>query len=50
MSGCRYTFGMTRDLILGDPAYSSWSMRVSLLVDRFDLPVRTSFVTLYSRS
>ena len=39
---------MTLDLILGDPTYSSWSMRVGLLADRFDLPVRTTFVTLYS--
>lgn len=32
---------MTYDLILGDYAYSSWSLRGWLLLDRFGLPYRT---------
>ena len=35
---------MKNTLILGDASYSSWSMRAGLLVDRFDLPVRTYFI------
>lgn len=31
---------MTYDLIIGDYAYSSWSMRAWLLFDRFDIPHR----------
>ena len=36
---------MTYDLYLGDRTYSSWSLRGWLLVERFDLPARTHFVT-----
>ena len=35
---------MTYDLILGDRAYSSWSLRIWLLFDKFDLPRKTTFV------
>ncbi|WP_124112039.1 glutathione S-transferase [Palleronia sp. THAF1] len=35
-------------LTLAEPAYSSWSMRIGLLIDRFDLPVRIEWVTFYS--
>jgi len=35
-------------LALGDRAYSSWSMRIGLLVDRFALPVQTRFAPLYT--
>lgn len=35
---------MTYDLILGDYAYSSWSLRGWLLLDRFGLPYRTRLV------
>ncbi len=36
---------MTYDLIIGDYAYSSWSLRGWLLFDRFGLPCRISQVT-----
>ncbi|OSP56065.1 glutathione S-transferase [Pseudoruegeria sp. SK021] len=36
------------DLALGDRSYSSWSMRIGLLVDRFDLPVPCQFARLYT--
>jgi len=39
---------MTLVLELGDRAYSSWSMRVGLLVLRFDLPVQIRFTPLYT--
>lgn len=35
---------MTYDLILGDRAYSSWSLRIWLLFDKFNLPRKTTFV------
>lgn len=35
---------MTYDLILGDYAYSSWSLRGWLLLDRFGLPYRTRLI------
>lgn len=35
---------MSCELILGDRAYSSWSLRAWLIVERFGLPVRTRFV------
>ena len=36
---------MSIDLVLGDPAYSSWSLRAWLLLDRFGLPVRIRWVS-----
>lgn len=39
---------MTYELALGDRSYSSWSMRIGLLVDRFDLPVPCRFARLYT--
>ncbi len=39
---------MSYTLYLGDPAYSSWSMRGWLLFDAFDIPVRTVWVPMYS--
>jgi glutathione S-transferase len=36
------------DLVLGDRGYSSWSMRIGLLVDHFDLPVSITFGRLYT--
>ena len=39
---------MTYDLVIGDRAYSSWSLRGWLLFDAFDLPVRTHLARLYS--
>ncbi|MBJ3761190.1 glutathione S-transferase [Maribius pontilimi] len=39
---------MTHELILGDPAYSSWSLRAWLLVTRFDIPHRLRWVELYA--
>lgn len=39
---------MTLTLALADRAYSSWSMRIGLLVDRFALPVDLRFARLYS--
>ncbi|MFQ6547405.1 glutathione S-transferase [Aestuariibius sp. 2305UL40-4] len=41
---------MTHRLILGDRAYSSWSLRAALLVDRFDLPVETDFISFLGKS
>ena len=38
---------MSYSLALGDRAYSSWSLRAGLLVDRFDLPVTCRFARLY---
>lgn len=38
---------MDYTLALGDRAYSSWSLRAGLLVDRFDLPVACRFARLY---
>lgn len=39
---------MTYEIALGDRSYSSWSMRIGLLVDRFSLPVTCRFGRLYS--
>lgn len=39
---------MTLELSLGDRAYSSWSMRAGLLVDRFALPVTLRITPLYT--
>lgn len=39
---------MTYDLVLGDRAYSSWSLRGWLLFDAFGLPVRTCSARLYT--
>jgi glutathione S-transferase len=39
---------MTYDLVIGDRAYSSWSLRGWLLFDAFGLPVRTHQARLYS--
>ena len=39
---------MTYEIALGDRSYSSWSMRIGLLVDRFALPVSCRFGRLYS--
>ena len=39
---------MTYDLALGDPAYSSWSMRGWLLFERFGIPCNTHFARLFS--
>ena len=36
------------DLVLGDRAYSSWSLRGWLFFDAFGLPVKTHFARLYS--
>ena len=38
---------MTYDLVIGDRAYSSWSLRGWLLFDTFDIPVRTRLARLY---
>ena len=35
-------------LILAEPAYSSWSMRIGLLVEAFDLPLQIDWAILYS--
>lgn len=35
---------MTYDLTLGNPAYSSWSLRAWLLFDAFDLPMQLKWV------
>lgn len=37
---------MTLELILGDRAYSSWSLRIWLLIDRFDLNPRIRHISL----
>ncbi|MFZ1469754.1 MAG: glutathione S-transferase [Paracoccaceae bacterium] len=39
---------MTYDLVIGDRAYSSWSLRGWLLFDAFDLPVKTHRAQLYT--
>lgn len=39
---------MTYSLALADRSYSSWSLRIGLLVARFDLPVPCSYARLYS--
>jgi glutathione S-transferase len=36
------------DLVLGDRAYSSWSLRGWLLFDAFGIPVKTRFARLYT--
>ncbi|MFQ6551531.1 glutathione S-transferase [Aestuariibius insulae] len=40
---------MTYHLILGDRAYSSWSLRAWLLVDRWDIDADISYVSFLSR-
>ena len=37
------------DLVLGDRAYSSWSLRGWLLFDAFGIPVKTHFARLYTQ-
>ena len=39
---------MTYDLVIGDRAYSSWSLRGWLLFDAFGLPVSTRLARLYT--
>lgn len=39
---------MTYDLVIGDRAYSSWSLRGWLLFDAFGLPVRSHLARLYT--
>ncbi len=39
---------MTYTLIIGDRAYSSWSLRGWLLFDAFEIPVKTRLARLYS--
>ncbi len=39
---------MTYDLVIGDRAYSSWSLRGWLLFDAFGIPVKTHSVRLYT--
>ena len=39
---------MTYDLVIGDRAYSSWSLRGWLLFDAFSIPVRTHLARLYT--
>ncbi len=39
---------MTYDLVIGDRAYSSWSLRGWLLFDAFDIPVKTRSARLYT--
>ena len=39
---------MTYDLVIGDRAYSSWSLRGWLLFDAFGIPVRTHLARLYT--
>jgi glutathione S-transferase len=39
---------MTYDLVIGDRAYSSWSLRGWLLFDAFDIPVKPRLVRLYT--
>lgn len=39
---------MTYDLVIGDRAYSSWSLRGWLLFDAFDIPVKLHTARLYS--
>ena len=37
---------MTYDLVIGDRAYSSWSLRGWLLFDAFGIPVKTHLARL----
>ena len=39
---------MTYDLVIGDRAYSSWSLRGWLLFDAFGLPVKLHIARLYT--
>jgi glutathione S-transferase len=39
---------MTYDLVIGDRAYSSWSLRGWLLFDAFGIPVKTHSARLYT--
>ncbi|KAF0175470.1 MAG: glutathione S-transferase [Rhodobacteraceae bacterium] len=39
---------MTYDLVIGDRAYSSWSLRGWLLFDAFDIPVKLHVARLYT--
>lgn len=39
---------MTYDLYIGDRTFSSWSLRGWLMFEKFDLPVRTHMLGLYS--
>ena len=39
---------MTYDLVIGDRAYSSWSLRGWLLFDAFGIPVKTHIARLYT--
>lgn len=39
---------MTYDLFLGDRTFSSWSLRGWLMFEKFNIPVRTHMVGLYS--
>ncbi|MDZ4310190.1 MAG: glutathione S-transferase [Cypionkella sp.] len=39
---------MTYDLVIGDRAYSSWSLRGWLLFDAFDIPVKLHTARLYT--
>ena len=39
---------MTYDLVIGDRAYSSWSLRGWLLFDAFGLPVKLHTARLYT--
>ena len=39
---------MPYDLVIGDRAYSSWSLRGWLLFDAFNLPVKLHTARLYS--
>jgi len=45
-----YPIDMTYDLILGDYAYSSWSLRAWLLFDRFDIPFNGRMVQFHDGS
>ena len=40
---------MTQEIVLGDPAYSSWSLRGWLLLERFGLPFRARWVSFADR-
>ena len=39
---------MTYDLVIGDRAYSSWSLRGWLLFDAFGIPVKLHRARLYT--
>jgi len=39
---------MTYQLALADRSYSSWSLRIGLLVARYDLPIELRFARLYT--